>query len=744
MAFRSNLMCVCFAIIFCVLHSIQSTRATVQQPNKTCETLYLLSIVPYPDNRSFAGWDKGFELIPAGRLATKHINANRDILQGYELELINIRSEACGINTITEGLAEYHRELYYNHSTCVIGIIGLFCSTMTDTIAPIANHPVTGYAQLAASTSPLHRNTALLPHTFYVISSSRVFNQAMIALMKEFNWRKINIIHGSLGVYFTTTVSDFVELVESELGVRNISAIEIIPSNPISDVLEMIKDEERRIGYFTITNRETARLMCEVYKTNFSSRYTFIFDHRSLSEIYSTPVNCTENQIAQALEGVYIMQYRLVPPNTSAEETLVSGFTYEQYSEEYIDELRRFQQEKMDQILDENNLYANLLYDQVWAFAMAANRSLDRIGFLNNSITSNNVRDIAVIRDLLTKELKNIEFNGASGFIKFGEEQEVQTSVDIYQVRNGTLVLIGMYDGSLKFKKEFDNSSLLDDTFDTRYHLVSLWLGSLTILCDGLLILLTLFNTIAIVTLKNQAEIKSTGFNLSLVILFGCYLQLFSPIITTARVMFDSKLPTILCSLQFWLFINGTNVILVTLLLRLVRTFHIFRSFRSTGKFWSDRYLLLYVILLCSPMLALMVIQSAVDPFNLYVSRTFVSSTNPPHIQLHQFCTSSFINVWLSLSFGLIGMVMIFAIFFAIQTRHIKHKHFKDTKKVTIFIFSICITYAIFIPMWYVFLAVDINTLAYVCECIVNLEGAALCQIFLFLPKTLPALYKIT
>ena len=45
--------------------------------------LYLLNVQPYPDNRSFAGWDRGFELIPAGRLAIEQINNQSDLLPGY-------------------------------------------------------------------------------------------------------------------------------------------------------------------------------------------------------------------------------------------------------------------------------------------------------------------------------------------------------------------------------------------------------------------------------------------------------------------------------------------------------------------------------------------------------------------------------------------------------------------------------------------------------------------------------------
>ena len=51
--------------------------------SKSERVLHLLNVQPYPDNRIFAGWDKGFELIPAGHLAIKQINNRSDILPGY-------------------------------------------------------------------------------------------------------------------------------------------------------------------------------------------------------------------------------------------------------------------------------------------------------------------------------------------------------------------------------------------------------------------------------------------------------------------------------------------------------------------------------------------------------------------------------------------------------------------------------------------------------------------------------------
>ena len=463
-----------------------------------CETLYLLNFVPYPDDRPFAGWDRGFELIPAGHLAAKHINSNPDILPGYRLEVIDVRSEACGLNTIVDGVTQYHKHLFSSESVnpmCVLGIVGLYCSTVTNTIAPIANNRNLGYVQLAASTSPLHRNTTLLPYTFHIIVSSRVFNEAMIALMRNLTWRRLNIVYSSEGFYFRTTATDLFETVRSELSRENssYSLIEIFEKESLSGLVDLINREETRIGYFTLTNSGTAKILCEAHDSNLLERYHFIFHERTLSEIFSALSSsesiakpCTEQTLTEALESIYLLHYRLHPPNHN--QMLMSGITYEKYVQELrLDGL----------ILDSENLYANSLYDQVWALASAATRTLDKLQFLNTSI---NATKIVKNRDILAEALRAIEFNGSSGLIRFGEKQEVQTQVDIFKVSNRQTVLIGRYDPYKKtvtFEADFNKSSLPQDSFETHYALLQTWLGSLVILCSVILTLLTLFNIIA-------------------------------------------------------------------------------------------------------------------------------------------------------------------------------------------------------------------------------------------------------
>ena len=146
----------CLVVVYCVCEV--DAIATDSRP-----VLSLLNVLPYPDKRPFAAWDGGLELIPAGRLAVEQINANPDVLPNHRLELIDIESEACGLTLVTEGLVNSYRHLVDPHST-VVGMVGLFCSSVTNVIAAIGGYPNIALLEIAGSTSPIHRNSSNCRH----------------------------------------------------------------------------------------------------------------------------------------------------------------------------------------------------------------------------------------------------------------------------------------------------------------------------------------------------------------------------------------------------------------------------------------------------------------------------------------------------------------------------------------------------------------------------------------------------
>ena len=131
--------------------------------------------------------------------------------------------------------------------------------------------------------------------------------------------------------------------------------------------------------------------------------------------------------------------------------------------------------------------------------------------------------------------------------------------------------------------------------------------------------------------------------------------------------------------------------------------------------------------------------------FRPEINREYVPSATPPHYQVSVCCNSKHREIWFLVTYLYSGILVVLVMFLATQTRHIKKEHFKDTKKVNLFIFTVTIILATTLPLWITFGAIGIEIGAHACEWLSYFSAAMLCQLCLFTPKLLPlAAKKIT
>ena len=181
-----------------------------------------------------------------------------DVLSGHELKLIDIDSEACGFLVISKGITNVYKELVNPNRSCIIGVIGLICSKMTSAISPIISHPnIGGYVHIAASTLPAHReSTCEVPGLFHIIESSSAFNEAILALMRTYNWQRITSIHADSVFYFSSTSIDFKERILSNSEYELVMRIPIVDNSQmqILEKFNIIREKSARISYWSVTH----------------------------------------------------------------------------------------------------------------------------------------------------------------------------------------------------------------------------------------------------------------------------------------------------------------------------------------------------------------------------------------------------------------------------------------------------------------------------------------------------------
>ena len=100
----------------------------------------------------------------------------------------------------------------------------------------------------------------------------------------------------------------------------------------------------------------------------------------------------------------------------------------------------------------------------------------------------------------------------------------------------------------------------------------------------------------------NEPEIKATSVTLSLLMFLGCYIILFYMLMvilyTQSLVPSDSSFNICLALLWSGLTSFSLPLILATLLVKMLRVYHIFNHFGKVGRMYSDVALLIYVLLL--------------------------------------------------------------------------------------------------------------------------------------------------
>ena len=247
------------------------------------ETVKLLFLVPWPDEfgRDYAGWDGGYDLIAGARVAQDDINNRTDLLADYTIQLIEAGHEACGLTENSLGL----RNLV-SHAASVAAVLGLFCSTNTRQLSPLASHENIGLIQLSASNSPLFRSYFMMyPHQWRFLVSASVYADMMLHLMEEFDWKKIAVIQDVESYYYSGIATYLL---------KELSDTQIIYSGDLykledelyKDTLEKIQSKGAKIIFVSANGNQISKLLCMAgEKGLIYPNYVWIVTDLSLSNL---------------------------------------------------------------------------------------------------------------------------------------------------------------------------------------------------------------------------------------------------------------------------------------------------------------------------------------------------------------------------------------------------------------------------------------------------------------------------
>ena len=712
----------------------------------------LIVMAPFPDALT-EGWDRGPALAPAAIVAACEVNNNTNILPGFNLKLI-IADDGCSVTS--KVTISFLRDIFENKDNQVVGIIGPGCSGTALRVSDFTSrHEVSLIHVTPSATTPQledgKRNT-----TYATISSALSYVQSFIEIMEYNNWENIATLQDEARSYFKQTHSEFLKRVDNS---RIIFTESLFASEGESVIpLDSLKDSQARVVMVFAGGDIASQLLCSAYhKDMLYPNFQWIFHDRTQKQLVTnvttfkvsdTNMNCTEEVMKIATNGVILNQFHLTQENQNATLPYLQK-TYEQYNEDYLNELERYvEREGFDN--DSPIDYGNSYHDAVWAMALALhNASMNGVDLKTYTFNRNNdTKEIA-------KHLSRVNFDGASGPIAFQRDtRSSQTVINIKQLLKGEDQLVGTFDRSREERLKFDTTNknmFISDVYERRDEKIHIALGILTILVTVFLILFMALLQIANTFWYNYHSIKATSPNITHLVFSGCYLFSIAQLILTVQNTFtfspriNSVLYSVLCNSFSWCFILGYSLIFGTICTKIWRVYRLFRHFRNArpGHCLGDNSLVMFVTILLFMDVAICLTWNLLDPWIINITEA-PSTKGTPTLFVHSECHCDHETTWVIAISLYKGMIMILLVVLSIMNRRIKRKDFQHTRKINTLIYGITMLTGVGLPLYFLLQRLSIY-IGFVVFSSILLSTVVLSIATLFFPPVLPVLkMKIT
>ncbi|ODN02817.1 Gamma-aminobutyric acid type B receptor subunit 1 [Orchesella cincta] len=649
------------------------------------------------------GWQGGQACEPAAQMAFRDINKNKDLLAGYTLTLHPNDSEC----EPGRGAAVMY-ELLYNEPVKVMLLAG--CSTVCTTVAEAAkkwNLIVLCYG----ASSPALSNRQRFETLFRTHPSATVHNPTRIFLMQKFGWSRVAILQQAEEV-FISTVEDLEERCKA-------AKIEIVTRQSfLTDPTEAVRNLKRQdarivVGLFYVV--AARRVLCEIYRQQlYGKKYVWFFigwyeDNWYEMQLEQEGINCTREQMKMAAEGHLTTEAVMWNQDNG---TTISGMTKEDFRTRLHEELKK-NGFNIDERLPEGYQEAPLAYDAVWALALAFNKTIEKLAEKGKKLEDFSYTNRG-IRDEIYNALNTTSFLGVSGRTAFSEKGDRIALTQVEQMVNGKYNLLGYYDTeNLKLKpwhnkEQWINGKVPQDRTIEKTVLrkvsLSLFISMSTVAGVGIVwaILLILFTYIY----RDRKVIELSHPVTNTLMLIGhalCFVSVF--LVGLDGQFVSESMFTIMCTLRKWCLSIGFTLGYGAMFSKVWRVHRLTTKNKSATKHKIQPWkLYLLVATLVGIEVIYLTIWTLVDPLKR-VMESFQpeeSANLEEDIRIMpqlEHCESDHNNIWLGITYSFKGLLLIFGLFLAYETRSLKVRHINDSRLVAMSIYNVAVLCLITTPV---------------------------------------------
>ncbi|XP_055937587.1 gamma-aminobutyric acid type B receptor subunit 2-like isoform X1 [Argiope bruennichi] len=666
-------------LYFCIL-SLYVTHLSCSTTFTSQTNIHIGAFLPLSRNISQGSIGRG--VVPAIKLAARHINSSPLILKDYRL-VVQFYDTMCDAAV---GMKAFFDMLHQKPHKLIL--FGAACTGVTDPIAKSSQ-----FFQLAqityADTHPMYTKENY-PNFFRAVPSETAFNPARVALLKYYNWTRVGTLYQNSPRYDLPHSKLLTDLDSAQIMIAETQGL----VEELQYELIKLKNKDVRIILGNFDEEWARRIFCEAYRLKmYGRKYQWIIVgmyQERWWEVRDQNSSCTPWELTQAMEGHIATD---VLPLSSSENITVSGLTPAEYAGQY-DKRRE----------SEYSRFHGYAYDGIWAIALAIQSVAQKLKTKGKNLKEFQYRD-PFWGQLFRDAFNETSFTGVTGPVHF-IKNERRSQILLKQFQNGSEVKVGEYDpifDEIDFSKGVPIiwSAGGGPPADRTHKKITKKRISITVY--SILVTFAIFGIIIatvflIVNIKyrNQRYIKMSSPYLNNIIVVGCMLTYTSVILLgmDSGLSSETNFPYV-CTARAWVLMSGFTLAFGSMFSKTWRVHAIFTNIKLNKKIIKDYKLFMVVGVLVMIDVIILTTWQIIDPF--YRKTTTGAPLPSPEnedieiIPELEFCQSNNMTIFLGSIYAYKGLLMAFGCFLAWETRHVSIPALNDSKYIGMSVYNVVI-----------------------------------------------------
>jgi len=440
--------------------------------------------------------------------------------------------------------------------------------------------------------------------------------------------------------------------------------------------------------------------MCEIYKQKMHGpKYAWVIhtpDKYGWWKRTFTTVDCTPEEVNKGAQGILYVNYMWL---SSSKRKTVAGMTSNEFNSKFVQRATSANVNDTD--------YKGFAYDAAWLVALALNRCAQELG-PNFHLDTKPFGD-RNFSDLMKQSLLSTEFLGVTSLVKVNDKGDRSGVFEISQLKGSEFKAISSHDvreSALNMYPgitfEWEGGKPPSDRQIKHNVLNSMSMAVFVFMCSMASLGICLAVTFLYFNVKNRKRrlIKMSSPNLNNVIIFGCILSYISVILFA----FDGKhLTAELCKARAASLCFGFTFAFGSLFSKTWRVHKITRIYSAKKLIIKDLYLFGVVGGLLLIDVVILLNWNFLDPFqkkikhlNSYHDHKDDSILNVPYLYT---CEVNNIAIWLGLLYSYKGILLLFGLFLAWETRNVKIPALNDSHHIGMAVYNVVIVCIVGTPV---------------------------------------------